>query len=231
MPLIDRPLTPSTLRRSAALLALILALPACDSSLNHLRTQRFAATPAPPAPQVALRAQALALKLSADGRTLTPESLQQANTLLSQQGRLADQVLTITAFNARGDQFAARLAQALQRSGASPPRLVPSTATAPVGSSNGVGGWDLELQSEALVIASEPCRIADSEDWAVHPYRGVGSLGCATRANLARMTRDPRDLSRPRTLDGGDGRAAANAVRRYQEDDLKELIDIDFEED
>jgi pilus assembly protein CpaD len=213
------------LPRSAGLLALLLTLTGCDALHNQLRSNRFASTPAPEPQAATPRAQALALRLSTDGRSLNPDSLAQANALLQRQGRIGAQVLTITPFNQRGAEFAPRLAQALQRNGAKAPQVLALSADA------GSSGWDLELQSEALVLDDGRCQIADRDDWAMHPYRGVGSLGCATRSNLARMVSDPRDLSRPRSLDGGDGRAAAAAVRRYQEDDLKDLIDIDFSEE
>ncbi len=220
----------TSLRWPAAVVALSLLLPGCESSLNRLRTQRFDATPLV-ATTVAPRALALALRLSADGGALAPDSLHQANALLTRQGRIDAQVLTITPFNARGAQFATRLAQALQRTGAATPRIQPVPTDPQRLAQAGASGWDLELQSDALVANLDRCEIADTEQWAVHPYRGVGTLGCATRNNIARMTRDPRDLTRPRTLDGGDGRAAAAAVQRYQNDQLKDLIDIDFDED
>lgn len=215
---------PPALMRAGSLSVLLL-LAGCDSTLNQLRSKRFAATPAPATAPATPRAQALALRLSADGNRLTADSLAQANALLQRQGRIGAQVLTITPFNQRGAEFAPRLAQALQRNGAATPQVLA------LASDGGNGPWDLELQSEALVLSDERCQIADPDDWSVHPYRSVGSLGCATRNNLARMVSDPRDLSRPRTLEGGDGRAAAGAIKRYQEDDLKELIDIDFSEE
>ena len=56
-------------------------------------------------------------------------------------------------------------------------------------------------------------------------------MGCANRANIAAMVSDVRDLRRPRTLAAADGRAAAGAVERYQTGDVRELIDINFNND
>ena len=220
----------SWLSRSVAIAALVLQLSACESSLNRLRTNRFDTRPAPTAPSAEPRALALALRLGTDGQTLTSDSLRQANAMLNRQGRIAAQVLTITPFNTRGERFAPRLAQALTANGAAAPRIEPIPINvARIAQANTSGG-DLELQSEALVLADDRCEISDPEQWTTHPFRGVGTLGCATRANLARMVSDPRDLNRPRTLSGSDGRAAAAAVSRYQQNEQTDLIDIDFDE-
>lgn len=212
-------------------LALALLLAACETPVNSLRAQRLG-TDAPPAPaSVQPRALALALQATPDGRALAPESLRQANELLSSQGRIDSQVLTITPFNPRGAQLASRLAAALARSGARPPHVEPVPADGQRLAEAGAAGWDLELQSEALVVQTPHCQIADSGNWAIHPFKGVGTLGCANRANIARMASDPRDLTRPRALEGADGKAAAQAVERYQNGDIRDPIDIDFDSD
>ncbi len=210
-------------------LAFALLLGACESPIHNARTQRFGAADAPlPAPSVQARALALGLQTSPDGRGLSSEALVQANTLLTNQGRLSAQSLSITPLNARGQQLAPRLAAALVRSGARNPHIEPLPTDEKRLADAKAAGWDLELQSEALVRTSTRCSLAGSADWTIHPFEGVGRLGCANQENLARMASDPRDLNRPRVLEGADGRAAAGAVERYQSGDIRDLIDIDF---
>jgi len=223
-------LSAPAIARPALLLGLVLLLSACETPINKMRAGRFGQSPQPIAATVEPRAMALALQADGEGRGLTPQSLQQANQLLASQGRIAGQVLTLTPFNARGQQLAGRLSAALVRSGARKPTIAPLPAEAERLTEAAANGWDLELQSEALVVNTETCAIADSGRWAVHPYYGVGELGCANRANVARMASDPRDLQRPRTLDAADGAAAALAVQRYQTGEIRELIDIDFDD-
>lgn len=227
--------TPSTNRRAlrhllpAAPVLLALLLTGCGTQLNDLRAQRFGAGEAAKAPAVAPRAVALALQAAPDGNGLTSDSLNAANELLTRQGRIDAQVLTLTPFNARGEALAQRLAQALARSGARAPRVESVPRDTERLAQAAQAGWDLELQSEALAVQATRCRIAKPDDWTIHPYYGVGTLGCANRANLARMVSDPRDLSRPRALEGADGKAAAGAIDRYQTGEIRDLIDIDFD--
>lgn len=211
--------------------AATLLLVACESPLNTMRAQRFGQALPPANHQVEPRALALALRTNGEGTALTTDSLRAANDLLSRQGRLNQQVLTLTPFNQRGLELAPRLAQALVRSGAQAPRIesLPTDEQRLHEASD--QGWDLELLSEALVVDVARCQIADSGNWAVHPYQAMGTLGCANRANLARMVSDPRDLVRPRVLSAADGTASAAAVQRYQEGEPHELIDISFDED
>ena len=129
----------------------------------------------------------------------------------------------------RGEVLAQRLAQALGRAGARQPRVLGTTLDGERLAQAAEQGWDLELQSEALTLDASRCGIAKPGEVTVHPFYGVGTLGCATRANLARMVSDPRDLSRPRALDGADGKAAAEAVERYQTGETRDLIDINFD--
>ncbi|WP_167010540.1 CpaD family pilus assembly lipoprotein [Comamonas sp. Tr-654] len=205
-------------------------LTGCESPLNSTRAQRFGSSEPLQAPQVAPRALALGLVTTADGQSLSPQSLQAANALLTQQGRIGNQTLSITPFNAQGVPLAQRLAQALVRSGASAPIVlaVPKDATRLAQAE--AAGWTLELQSEAVVVDTARCQIANSSNWTIHPYYGVGALGCANRANVASMASDPRDLNRPRTLEAADGRAAVLPIERYQRGEVRDLIDIDFEE-
>lgn len=210
-------------------LAMTLLLTGCDTPLNTLRASRFGDGAAPQAIQPEPRAAALALQGTADGQGLTPESLRAANALLTRQGRIEQQVLTLTPFNARGEVLAQRLAQALGRAGARQPRVLGTTLDGERLAQAAEQDWDLELQSEALTLDASRCGIAKPGEVTVHPFYGVGTLGCATRANLARMVSDPRDLSRPRALDGADGKAAAEAVERYQTGETRDLIDINFD--
>lgn len=217
--------------QAAVLAAAALLLAGCESPLNSVRAKRFgAADPLPVAPRVEPRALALGLNASPDQQALTPESTRAANALLTQQGRIADQTLSITPFSAQAEPLAQRLAQALVRSGAQPPRVLPVPTDEVRLTQASTAGWALELQSEALTADSTRCQIANRSNWTIHPYHGVGALGCASRANVAAMVSDPRDLARPRTLEAADGRAAVLAVERYQRGEIRDLIDIDFEE-
>ncbi|MDQ5891394.1 MAG: pilus assembly protein CpaD [Pseudomonadota bacterium] len=45
------------------------------------------------------------------------------------------------------------------------------------------------------------------------------------------MVAEPRDLIQAKALDSADGVAAVNSIERYHKDEVKELIDINFEED
>lgn len=222
------PMKKTALRRLLPV-ALALLLSGCGTQLNDLRAKRFGSGETPAAPAVGPRAVALALQAAPDGNGLTPESLSAANTLLTRQGRIEAQVITLTPFNSRGEELAQRLARALARSGARSPRVEPMPIDAQRLTQAAESGWDLELQSEALNVQTTRCSIAKPDDYTIHPYYGVGTLGCANRANLARMVSDPRDLMRPRTLEGGDGKAAAGAVERYQTGEIRDLIDIDFD--
>lgn len=210
-------------------LVLLVALAGCQSPIHETRAKRFGTGVAPQAITAEPRAVALALQIAPDGRGLSPDSLREANAMLSSQGRIETQVLTLTPFNAQGAELAQRLAQALARSGAREPRVEAVPADAQRLAQATDAGWDLELQSEALAVDIPRCGIAKPNEWTIHPYYGVGALGCANRANIARMVSDPRDLSRPRALEGADGKAAAGAVERYQTGETRDLLDIDFD--
>ncbi len=208
---------------------LVIGLSACETPLNRMRMESLGNAPLPSA-VVAPRAVALALRVAEDGHGLTPQSLAEANRMLFSQGRLPLQTLSITPFNARGEALAQRLAQALLRSGARQPIVKPRPVEAARLKEAQDNTWDLELQSEAMVVSLPECRVAQPDQLMLRPYDGVGRLGCATRANLAAMVSDPRDLMRPRTLDGANGAAAVAAVTRYQEGDTRDLIDLDFKD-
>ena len=74
----------------------------------------------------------------------------------------------------------------------------------------------LELISEAYVVHAPECVVADPTRWTIEPYEAVGTLGCANNANIAMMVSDPKDLLRPRALEGADGTASNLAVQKYQ---------------
>ena len=222
--------THRTSRRLSSLLlatGLALGLTACETPLNTLRAKRLSTTEAM-APTIAPRALALALQVSPDELALTPASLSEANAMLNSQGRLSTQILTITPLSDKGVLMAPKLAAALKRSGAPTPNLQAKPADEQRLAQAASQGWDLELQSDAMVVSSENCAIAKPTRWMLRPYDAVGPLGCASRNNIAAMISDPRDLLRPRTLDGGNGAAAALAVDRYQHGQIRDLIDIDF---
>lgn len=210
-------------------LVMVIGLSACETPLNRMRVASFG-TDVIPSPVVEPRAVALALRVSEDQRGLTEESLREANRMLYSQGRLYAQSLSITPFNERGEALAKRLAQALVRSGARPPLVKPRPADAARLKEAQDNTWDLELQSEALVVSLPDCRVARPDELMLRPYEGLGRLGCATRANLAAMVSDPRDLMRPRTLEGSNGAAAVAAVTRYQDGEIRSLVDIDFKD-
>lgn len=210
-------------------LALVVLLAGCQTPLNDLRSKRFGNGVVPVAAGARHHALALALQADPSGQGLTPESLREANAMLTRQGRIDQQVLTLTPFNAQGEMLAQRIAQTLTRAGARAPRVEPIPLDAERVAEANDGGWTLELQSEALALNVTDCRIARPDGVTLSPYYSVGALGCANRANMARMVSDPRDLSRPRTLEGGDGKAAAGAIERYQTGETRDLIDIDFD--
>lgn len=211
-------------------LGLLMLLAACETPLNMVRAQRFADTPVAQPVEVKPRALALALQVAPGENALTPASLQQANQLLASQGRLSLQVLSITPLRAGSQETANRLAQALIRAGAQSVTVQTVPADAERLAEAERNNWDLELQSEAVVADIARCTVANADAWTIHPYRAVGSLGCANRANIARMASDPRDLVRPRTLAPGDGRVAAGAIERYQKGEIRDLIDINFDD-
>lgn len=217
--------------RAAVLAVAAIFLAGCESPLNATRAQRFGAgDTVPNAPRVEPRALALGLNTTQNQESLTPESMRAVNALLTQQGRIGDQTLSITPFSAQAEPLAQRLAQALARSGARTPRVVSVPTDEARLAQAASAGWALELQSEALTLDTTRCQIANSSNWTIHPYYGIGALGCANRANIASMASDPRDLVRPRVLEGADGRAAVLAIERYQSGETRDLIDIDFEE-
>lgn len=208
------------------LLALTLLLSGCDRHVNQLREQRFAPFSEIEQPKVAPSALVASLKANGNG-SFTAESLANLNDLLRAQGRLRQQTLSLQPYTPSGERLAQRLANVLREQGtvAEQVTILPSRLEAPEARE-----WDLQVVSEALVVKVPDCTIANSQTWTVKPYQAVGPLGCANRANIAAMVSDPRDLMRPQTLDGGDGIGAVSAVTRYHDDEVRELLDIDFQE-
>lgn len=207
------------------LLALVLCA-ACDSNLNQMRENRF--TPFTPVPQASVAPSALVASLKAAGNgSFTAESLDNLNTLLSAQGRLARQTLTVQPYTPAGERLAQRLGSVLRGQGLPATQLIirPTHLKVDAGRE-----WDLQVVSEALVIKVPDCSIADPQTWTVKPYQAVGTLGCASRANVAAMVANPADLLRPQTLDAADGTHAVSAVQRYHDDETRELLDIDFQD-
>ncbi|CAM3758862.1 Pilus biogenesis CpaD protein (pilus_cpaD) [Vibrio aerogenes CECT 7868] len=202
-----------------------LLLTGCEQTVNHWREgdeqvpsgKDFTVSVAP-------SVSAVSLKLTSH-QGLNDASLRDLNALLNNQGRIGSQSILVQPYTKNGERFAARLRSSLMNAGAEQVRIQSRTFSAEK------PAWDLKVQSQALVVSVPDCRIKTPGQWMTKPYEAIGPLGCANRANLARMVADPQDLIRAKPLDPGDGVAAVNAVKRYQEDDLKALLDIDFNDD
>lgn len=175
---------------------------------------------------------ALALTATKDGG-LSATDMKQVNGLLHAQGRLSNQLLTIVPFNRTGQQLAQRLQSALQTAGA-PSVKIERMAAAESQAEAASQGWDIELRSVAIITNTNECTLARPElnqyPLTNSPYYAVGPLGCATRNNIAHMVANPRDILHPQVLDGASGTTTAAAIQRYNEDKIKELIDINFDE-
>ena len=212
--------------RSTFLLALAcVLLSGCEHTINHWREGNETTATGEHYPiKVAPSLSAVSLTVSPN-QGLSATSLHDLNTLLGNQGRIERQTITVQPYTTQGQQFADKLKVVLQNIGAKQVRVLPKVYQAEK------HHWDLRVQSQALVVSVPDCKIHNPDTWTTKPYESVGPLGCATRANLAKMVSDPADLIRAKSLDLADGEAALQAVKRYQEDDLKELIDIDFNED
>ena len=187
--------------------------------------------------KAAPRARALYLQAAAEGVGLKAESLDAANDLLTTQGPIGKQTLTLVPLSPAGERVAPRLARALRDAGARVVHLGVYEVQGGAESEPGrelarqQEGWDVELISEAVVVEIPDCTVAKPDEWTVSPFESVGTLGCASNANIAAMISDPRDLLRPRVLGPADGKVAESAVKRYRNDEIKDLIDIDFSGD
>jgi pilus assembly protein CpaD len=213
-------------RSLMTLLALSTVLAGCDRNLNQMRENRFSPYQTAAAATAAPVALVASLQAAGNG-SFTAESLHNLNTLLQAQGRLSRQTLTLQPYTPAGERLAERLASVLQEQGLPSTQLIIMPSGLQPGKK---GNWDLQVVSEALVVKLPDCRIANAKTWTVKPYQAVGPLGCANRANIAAMLADPRDLMRPQSLDAADGMAAVNAVGRYHDDELRDLLEIDFQE-
>ncbi|TBV09170.1 CpaD family pilus assembly lipoprotein [Stutzerimonas kirkiae] len=216
-----------TVRPLLSLLALSLLVTGCDRNLNQMRENRFTPYQSAPLPTVTPSAMVASLKAAGNG-SFSAESLDNLNTLLRAQGRLSRQTLSLQPYTPSGERLAQRLAAVLRDRGTPAEQIIVMPVRLEAAEAR---QWDLQVVSEALVVKTPDCSIADAEVWTVKPYQAIGPMGCANRANIARMVSDPSDLVRPRTLDAGDGIAAVNAVTRYYDDEVRELLDIDFQED
>nr|WP_240630137.1 CpaD family pilus assembly lipoprotein [Brenneria alni] len=206
--------------------AVCLLLAACgDRSVNSQRMQRYQ-QPALTPIEVRPSSLAVTLQVAANGRGFTPESLKQLNVMLKDQGRLSKQTLTLIPRTVRGEQMAGRLVSVLKNAGADAQKVKQMRITSASGQSG-----DLEVISEALAVKTTRCQVNDPDLLMVKPFDGIGYLGCATQNNLALMVSEPRDLIQAKTLDEADGVAAVNSIERYHTDNVKDLIDINFEED
>ncbi|WP_437609416.1 CpaD family pilus assembly lipoprotein [Erwinia sp. V71] len=212
-------------RLTALTLALMVLAGCSDRKISDERMQRFNQ---PDIASISVKPSSLAVSLLADrsGRGLDADSLAALNKLLKQQGRLEKQTLTITPWTVRGEQIASRLASALQNAGADKSRIRVMTRASGAGRSG-----DLQVQSQALAVSVPDCQVNDPGLLMVKPFDAVGYLGCANQSNLAQMVADPRDLIQARSLDAADGVVIVNSIERYQQNEVKDLIDINFDED
>lgn len=219
------PFRPLPLR--AAVLTTVFLLAGCgwNKPINDVRMQRF---DQPALQPIAVQPSSVSVPLLAapNGRGFLPESLKQLNIMLKDQGRLSAQTITLIPHSASGEQMAGRLATVLKNAGANPQNVKQMRRS----TASGQNG-DLEVISEALVVKTTRCTINDPNQLMVKPYEAIGSLGCATQNNLAMMVAEPRDLIQAKALDDADGVAAVNSIERYHKGEVKELIDINFEED
>lgn len=206
------------------LLAVALLLAGCDHQINQMRENRFQPYNQAQAPSVKPQALMVALHTNGSG-SLTADSLANLNTLLRSQGRLHNQTLTLRPFTPAGETVSKRLATVLRELGSPAQQIIVAPVQLRAGNAS---DEDLQVVSEAMVVTVPDCAVADGQSWTVKPFQATGQLGCANRANIARMVADPRDLVRAQALDSGDGNTAVNSVTRYYDDEPRELLDIDF---
>ncbi|MEI7377496.1 CpaD family pilus assembly lipoprotein [Dickeya chrysanthemi] len=212
--------------RLTVLALALIALAGCsDRKISAERMTRFNQ---PDVERIEVKPSSLAVNLQADrnGHGLDADSLASLNQLLNQQGRVSKQTLTITPWTARGEQIASRLANALENAGADKSRIRVMTRVPAVNQSG-----DLQVLSQALAARVPACQVNDAGLLMVKPFDAVGYLGCANQSNLAQMAAEPRDLIQARSLDAADGVNMVNSIERYQQNEVKDLIDINFDED
>ncbi|WP_159934435.1 CpaD family pilus assembly lipoprotein [Pseudomonas sp. S35] len=214
----------SAIKPLLSVLAGALLLSGCDHQVHKMRESRFQPYNQAQAPSVKPQALMAALHTSPGG-SLTPDSLANLNTLLRSQGRLHNQTLTLRPFTPAGETVSKRLATVLRELGTPAQQIIVAPVQLRTGNAT---DEDLQVVSEAMVVTVPDCAVADGQNWTVKPFQATGQLGCANRANIARMVADPRDLARAQALDSGDGNTAVNSVTRYYDDEPRELLDIDF---
>ena len=214
------PKTPALLLASLTL----LTITGCSQQLHNMRESRLANGPKPEAYDVKPSVRSVDLSIDQHGH-ISADSSAAANQLLNQQGALRNQHLLIIPGTDAELPNAHKIAEQLARSGALTSQL---QVLQPA--DDGLGEGQVQLISRALVVDIPDCR-NDSEQWTVNPYAAFNNLGCANRANIARMVSDPTDLARPQVLAPADGAHAREAITRYRENDTTELLDIDFSND
>ncbi|WP_052198316.1 CpaD family pilus assembly protein [Pectobacterium fontis] len=212
---------------SIAVLTTTFLLSGCgwNKPINDVRIQRFN-QPALEPITVQPSSVSVPLLVAQNGNGFLPESLRQLNIMLKDQGRLSKQTLTLIPHSANGERMAARLATVLKNAGAMPQNVKQMRRS----TASGQNG-DLEVISEAVVAKTTRCEINDPNQLMVKPFEGVGYLGCATQNNLAVMISEPRDMIQAKALDDADGVVAVNSIERYHKGEVRELIDINFDED
>jgi pilus assembly protein CpaD len=94
---------------------------------------------------------------------------------------------------------------------------------------SGPEAWRWNRRAE-IVLRRHVVTLPACPDWSKRsgfdPYNQPSShIGCATRANLARMVADPADLVHGRALGPADGIREADAIRRYREGNIRQLQD------
>lgn len=202
-------------------------------TVGKIRESHFASAPRNQAPEVTMKARSLHMRVNSDGSGFSSEVLDETNRFLVSQGPISRQVLTVVPISARGRDIAPKLAQALEDAGAKDVQLG-RYAVKKAGKETFPDrdtGWDVELISEAYVAKIARCKIERPNRWTIDPYDAIGTLGCANQTNIALMVSDPRDLIRGRGLDGTDGALSERNVRKYQEGDTEDLVDIDFSQE
>lgn len=200
-------------------LSALLFVTACSNSTDQAERNNLAA--------VKVQPSAMSVSLNVDDSgSLSAQSLANLNRLLQLQGKLRYQYLQLTPYTRQGKDVALHIEEQLQNLGIRPENIQLLTLKTAQSHDN---HWDLKVSSKTLVVNVPDCHISDMSSIRSKPFASVGVLGCANRTNLALMIADPKDLLRPKILDSADGIRAVNAVDRYHNDEVNDLLDIDFE--
>lgn len=188
----------------------------------------------PDARPITASPKALSLSLPVtDQGSLSSDSISKINTMLQAQGRLENQVITLMPLDHQGGVLANKLRQTLTKAGAKSVS-VRSLPAIDAQSDQQKNDWDIEIRSEAITVNSTECGPLhpdlDKYPFTNHPYYAMGPLGCVTRHNLAKMVSNPKDIIQPQLLDDADGTTAVGAIERFQNDNVKKLPDINFDD-